>query len=190
MNKRRWVAVAIAAGLFIFSGVAAAINYGNEAEDALGGFNELLYGSNELTEVVVEPGDEDQRIARIFVEGTIADTGGGGLFSSEGYNHQFFLEQLKQIQADETIAAVLLEVNSPGGGVYESAEIAKEIRKIQALDVPIYVSMKNMAASGGYYISASADKIFATDETITGSIGVISRASIMPVCWKNLAWKT
>ena len=66
-----------------------------------------------------------------------------------------------------------MEVNTPGGGVYESAEIARELAKIKELGIPMYVSMKNMAASGGYYISAGADKIFATDETITGSIGVI-----------------
>ena len=57
--------------------------------------------------------------------------------------------------------------------MYESAEIAKEFTKIKKLNIPVYVSMKNMAASGGYYISAAADKIFATDETVTGSIGVI-----------------
>ena len=52
-----------------------------------------------------------------------------------------------------------MEVNTPGGGVYESAEIARELAKIKELGIPMYVSMKNMAASGGYYISAGADKI-------------------------------
>lgn len=64
-------------------------------------------------------------------------------------------------------------MNSPGGGVYESAEIAREMKKIKEIGIPVYVSMKNTAASGGYYVSAGADKIFATDETVTGSIGVI-----------------
>jgi protease-4 len=172
MNTRRWVAVAIAVGLFIFSGIAVLIQPEQEESDALSGLNALLYGTNELTEYVVEPGDEQRRIAHLYVEGEISDTG-SSLFATEGYNHQVFLEQLKQIQYDPTIAGVLLEVNSPGGGVYQSAEIAKEIRKIQELEVPIYVTMTQMAASGGYYISASADKIFATDETVTGSIGVI-----------------
>lgn len=172
MNKRRWIAVAVAVGLFIISGIAALVQPKDEEMDSLSGLNALLYGSNQLQENILEDGDDQSRIAKIYVDGTIANTG-GGLFSSEGYNHQVFLEELKQIQYDATISAVVLEVNSPGGGVYESAEIAKEIRKIQEFNVPIYVSMTSMAASGGYYISASADKIFATEETITGSIGVI-----------------
>ena len=70
-----------------------------------------------------------------------------------------------------------LQVNSPGGGVVESAQIYKEIREIQEeTEKPIYVSMGSMAASGGYYISAPADKIFVNKETMTGSIGVIMQS--------------
>lgn len=173
MNKRRWIAVLIAAGLLIFSAVASFMTDEGSDEEALSGMDAVLFGSNEIKEQAIEEGSEDQRIAQLSLDGTIVDTGTEGLFSGEEYNHQFFLEQLKEIQDDSTVAAVLLEVNTPGGGVYESAEIAKEIRAIQTNDVPVYVSMKNMGASGGYYISASADKIFGTSETLTGSIGVI-----------------
>ncbi len=69
---------------------------------------------------------------------------------------------------------VVLEVNTPGGGVVESADIYDALRTIQMeKEIPIYVSMGGMAASGGYYVSAPADKIFVNPETITGSIGVI-----------------
>ena len=65
-------------------------------------------------------------------------------------------------------------VNSPGGGTFESAQIKDKLVEIKnKTKKPLYVSMQNMAASGGYYISANADKIFATEETMTGSIGVI-----------------
>src|SRR5699024_7994229 len=74
---------------------------------------------------------------------------------------------------DETIEAVLLKVDSPGGGVYETAQIYKRLMEVKELDKPIYVSMGNMAASGGYYAAMPAEKIFATTSTITGSIGVI-----------------
>ena len=75
------------------------------------------------------------------------------------------------------LKAIVLEVNSPGGGVVESAEIYKEIKEIQNdTSKPIYVSMGSMAASGGYYISAPADKIFVNKETMTGSIGVIMQS--------------
>lgn len=175
MNKRRWIAVVIAIGLFVVAAVTSQMTKVQEEAEipTLSGINALLYGSNELGEVVLEEGDLDSRIAKIYVDGTITSETSGGLFSDVGYDHALLLEELKQIQNDPTIDGVLLEVNSPGGGVYESAEIAKEIQKIQALEIPLYVSMKNMAASGGYYISASADKIFATSETVTGSIGVI-----------------
>ena len=69
---------------------------------------------------------------------------------------------------------VVLKVNSPGGGVVESADIYDALRMIQVeREIPLYVSMGGMAASGGYYVSAPAEKIFVNRETITGSIGVI-----------------
>ena len=69
-----------------------------------------------------------------------------------------------------------MKVNTPGGGVVESAEILKQVKEIQANGVPVYVSMQGTAASGGYYISASADKIFALEDTLTGSLGVIMQS--------------
>lgn len=176
MNRRRWVALAIAAGLFLVAGVTQGVQKPQsqeETKETLKGINELLYGSNELGKTVLTEGIDSQQILRLKVDGTIADGGTGGLFATEAYDHQLFLEQLRAAQEDESIKGILLEVNSPGGGVYESAEIAKELAKIKEQGTPIYVSMKQMAASGGYYISAAADKIFATDETVTGSIGVI-----------------
>ena len=175
MNKRRWVAVIIALGLFLISAVSSQMTKEKETSEmnALTGFNALLYGTNELGEVILEEGNDQHRIAKLNVSGTISSESSGGIFSEAEYDHIRLLEELKQIQQDPTIGGVILEVNSPGGGVYESAEIAKEIKKVQEKKIPIYVSMKNMAASGGYYICASADKIFATAETVTGSIGVI-----------------
>lgn len=172
MNQRRWVALAIAVGLLLFSGITQRVN--NQAqEEQLTGINELLYGSNDLEKTVVEEGNSNQQILKLSVEGTIADSGSSSLFSSDTYDHQLFLEELEAAASDPEIKGILLEVNSPGGGVYESAEIAKKMAAIKEAGIPVYVSMKQMAASGGYYISAAADKIFASEETVTGSIGVI-----------------
>ncbi len=99
-----------------------------------------------------------------------------GMFSSQGYNHTLVIESLKQIAGDDTIKGVLLNVNSPGGGVYESAEIHKYLQQIKEAGKTIYSSMGSMAASGGYYVSAPADQIFASNETMTGSIGVIMQS--------------
>lgn len=127
---------------------------------------------------VLEEGDAGNKIAVVNFDGVIQDTGstGGGMFAAQGYDHPMTIQALKDIAADDTYSAVLLNVNSPGGGVFESAEIHKHLMDIKESGKIIYSSMGNMAASGGYYVSAPADQIFATDETITGSIGVIMQS--------------
>ncbi|WP_206856018.1 signal peptide peptidase SppA [Candidatus Enterococcus mangumiae] len=173
MNKKRWIAVLIAAGLLVVSLVSSSLTQPQE-EAQMGSLNSWLYGDEEMTPVVLEEGSSTDRIVKLSVDGAIASGGSSGLFSSEGYNHEDFLKQIEAIEADENVSGIFLEVNSPGGGVYESAEIANLLNNVRTeRDLPMYVSMKNMAASGGYYISAQADKIFATEETVTGSIGVI-----------------
>lgn len=165
MTSKRWIAIGIALGLFLLWVLAPT------AKDEVS--VEELLGSTGMTEKVIsQRGDE--KIALLEIDGTIAASTGESLFSTAGYDHNFFMAQLDEIANDESVKGILLEVNSPGGGVYESAEIARAIKAIQKeREIPFYVSMKNMAASGGYYVSASADKIYAADETMTGSIGVI-----------------
>jgi protease IV len=79
---------------------------------------------------------------------------------------------LKQAEEDADVKAVVLRVNSPGGSVVGSSEIHEQML---AMTKPLVVSMGEMAASGGYYVSAPADEIFANSATLTGSIGVISQ---------------
>ena len=78
---------------------------------------------------------------------------------------------LKKALEDDKISAIVLRVNSPGGSALISDEILTQI-KLSKKEKPLVVSMGNVAASGGYYISCAADKIFASENTITGSIGV------------------
>lgn len=82
------------------------------------------------------------------------------------------IEELKEYSKDSSVKAIVLRVNSPGGGVAPSQEIYEEILKIKKKK-KIIVSMGSVAASGGYYISAPADVIVANAGTLTGSIGVI-----------------
>jgi protease-4 len=79
---------------------------------------------------------------------------------------------ISQATKDESIKAVVIDVDSPGGAVGASQEIYRAIEKLREKK-PVVVSMGNVAASGGYYISASANVIYANPGTITGSIGVI-----------------
>jgi protease-4 len=79
---------------------------------------------------------------------------------------------LRQAREDESIKAVVLRVDSPGGGVYPSEQIRREVELLKGAGKPVVVSMGNVAASGGYWISMNADTIYADPSTITGSIGI------------------
>jgi len=176
MNGKRWAALGIAAALFVFSIIinfATAVafkDFGSFTEDLMATTNE------EYLESTVIPGTGTNKILVLHVNGTIQDTGQDvpSLFGSIGYQHQTFLGMLEHATKDKSIKGIILRVNSPGGGVVESAEIHKKIEEFKAeTGMPVYVSMGTMAASGGYYISAPADKIVAIPDTLTGSLGVI-----------------
>jgi protease-4 len=82
------------------------------------------------------------------------------------------LQNIKEFREDDTIKAIVLRIDSPGGGVAPSQEIYREVTKT-VQSKPVIASMGSVAASGGYYVAAGADKIVASPGTITGSIGVI-----------------
>jgi protease IV len=176
MNGKRWAALAIAAGLFIFS-ILINLLSSFAFEEMEGPFGDMFAVSEEkFMEEVIEEGNEFNKISVLEVNGTIQDTGEdvGSFFQSPAYNHRTFLEELNQVKDDDAVKGIIIRVNSPGGGVVESAEIHDRLVEIQKeTKKPIYISMGSMAASGGYYISAPADKIFASPETLTGSLGVI-----------------
>jgi protease IV len=81
---------------------------------------------------------------------------------------------IRQARLDRNIRAVVLRVNSPGGSVMASEEIYRELLALRAAGKPLVVSMSTLAASGGYYISAPADEIWASPATLTGSIGIFA----------------
>ena len=82
------------------------------------------------------------------------------------------IEQIRKFAKDDSVKAIVLRINSPGGGVGPSQEIHEEVRKLRGKKV-VVTSMGALAASGGYYIACASEKIFANPGTITGSIGVI-----------------
>ncbi|AOX00023.1 signal peptide peptidase SppA [Moorena producens PAL-8-15-08-1] len=107
------------------------------------------------------------KIAVVYAEGSIVD-GQGNL---EQVGGKRFAKQLRELRLDKDIKAVVLRVNSPGGSATASEIIQREVRLIRE-EKPVIVSMGNVAASGGYWISTYSDRIFAEPNTITGSIGV------------------
>lgn len=109
----------------------------------------------------------DNKIAVIYAEGEINDSKEeDGVIGGEA-----FVKIIQSIEKDEKIKGVVLRVNSPGGSAFASEQIYHALKNLKTKK-PIVVSMGDYAASGGYYISAAADKIIAQPNTITGSIGI------------------
>ncbi|NLW41582.1 MAG: signal peptide peptidase SppA [Tissierellia bacterium] len=172
MNKKRWLGVGVALVLLVISFAVPKYTPEIDTTSQLSSLKDLAFGMGTITENVIEMGDPNSRILALELFGTI---GSGGSAANGGYDHEFMLEQLDKVLDDESIKGIYFLVDTPGGGVYESAEIRDRILKIkEEKNIPIYVQMLGMAASGGYYVSADATKIYATQESITGSIGVIS----------------
>jgi len=119
----------------------------------------VLGGSDERTEVVTS-GSGD-KIAVVDIKGVIT--------SSEEV-----IRQLKKYRGMSSVKAVLLRIDSPGGGVVASQEMYEEVRKTRDAGTPVVVSMGSLAASGGYYVACGASRIVANRGTLTGSIGVIA----------------
>ncbi len=129
-------------------------------------------------------------IAILRVEGEISATE-ASLFSSNSYNHSWTLDQIDMLMNRPSNKGLILIVNTPGGGVYESDQLYLKLKQYkETTNRPIYVYMTQMAASGGYYISMAADKIYANRMTTTGSIGVIMSLIDTTEFQKKLGFKT
>lgn len=131
---------------------------------------------SEINEVVIQEGRRD-KILMIDIDGPI--TGGtqeGSSFFGIGEDTvNRIAERLAKAREDDSIKAIILRIDSPGGGVTPS-DVVYEMLRVhrQETGIPMYVSMLDVAASGGYYIAMAADRIYAHPTTITGSIGVIA----------------
>ena len=90
----------------------------------------------------------------------------------EGINSEKVSETIHKLMEDDNVKGMVLRVNSPGGSAFGSEQIWKAVQDFKAAGKPVAVSMGDYAASGGYYISCNADRIFAERTTITGSIGI------------------
>ncbi len=105
------------------------------------------------------------KVAVLYAEGEIDNASTSGISSSE------IVKNLDKIAKDDDVKAVVLRVNSPGGSAYGAEQMWHAVEKLKK-EKPVVVSMGDYAASGGYYMSAGANYIFADEKTITGSIGV------------------
>lgn len=115
-------------------------------------------------------------IAVVTVDGAITsgDSNPGGLFGGASTGSRTVVKALDQARRSGAVKAVVLRVDSPGGSAFASDEIWRAVEKLKEEGKPVVVSMGGYAASGGYYVAAGADAIYALPSTVTGSIGVYS----------------
>ncbi len=119
---------------------------------------------------VADPGDRHRQVGVVVAEGEISDDE-----QPQGrIGGRSTAELLRLAREDDSIKAVVLRVDSPGGSVLGSELIRRELELARKAGKPVVVSMSDLAASGGYWISTAADAVFADPATITGSIGVFS----------------
>lgn len=113
-------------------------------------------------------------IAVVHIDGVImdGDSTEGGLFGSSSVGSRTIRGILHDLETDDDVKGVVVRVNSPGGSATASEVIWRAVRDV-AEEKPVYVSVGNMAASGGYYIAVSGDKIFVNPSSVVGSIGVV-----------------
>lgn len=121
--------------------------------------------SEELSDKV-----EDE-VAVYYAYGEIKEDVTGGFNQSSVITSKQMTKDLQDLREDDDVKAVVLRVNSPGGSAYASEQIWHEVQLLSK-EKPVIVSMGALAASGGYYISCGAKKIFAEPTTLTGSIGI------------------
>ena len=147
----------------LFSYSCAVINLGPQIES--------------LEEVVVEEGSGDEKILLIDIDGPISNRPKKTLvgFQSETGMVDRIREILKKAENDKKIKGILLRINSPGGTVTSSDIIYHEIKSFkERYNVKVYVSVVDVAASGGYYIAMAGDSIMAHPTSLVGSIGVLA----------------
>ena len=122
------------------------------------------------------PFDPRPQVAVVVAQGEITD----GRQPPGTVGGESTARLLRDAREDEDVKAVVLRVSSPGGGVFPSEQIRREVQRVQAAGKPVVVSMGDVAASGGYWISMNADAIYANESTITGSIGIFGLFFTIP----------
>lgn len=132
--------------------------------------NYLSLDDYNLLAGLTEEGKFTEKVAVVYAEGDVVyNMSGKGMIDNTKY-----LKIFDKIRKDKNIKAVVLRVNSGGGSALTSDIIWREVELLKAKGIPVIASFGDYAASGGYYIAAGADSIFASPNTLTGSIGVFS----------------
>ena len=164
-KNKRVISLVIVMTLVVFSLINGTLTRSAiQKENTEDSYIQMFLRSQSVHKLTLVDGNSNETIQKISIEGEI------GAEMTNTYSRASIINQIKEAKSNSNVKAILLSVNTPGGGVYETAELYNELKN-SGKDV--YVSMKKQATSGGYYVSMAAKKIFANTETTTGSLGVI-----------------
>jgi len=162
MQRKKWIALLIVlvvfgAGLFV---EVLSVSY-----------EELANSPGFSWEENLVSGSGTAKIVQLFVNGVISgEPNATGMPAMS----ELLSEQLRRVEEDQSVKALVLRINSPGGEVVATDELHSRLLRLkQVRHIPIVVSMGSTAASGGYYLATTGDAIFANPNTLTGSLGVI-----------------
>jgi protease-4 len=158
------------------NGLVDGLVYPDELQDTLAGtFPEGFSRDEGYARSPDTSGWDPQRaVAVVVIDGAISSgqTSSGGLLGGAATGSDTVVQALNQARRTNAVKAVVLRVDSPGGSAFASDEIWRAVKRVQEEGKPVIVSMGGYAASGGYYVAAGADAIYALPTTVTGSIGV------------------
>ena len=160
---------------------------GQADEDSASGVRDIAYDAylKHITSPV-PAADKRPQVAVVVAEGAIMD----GKQNPGTVGGESTSALLRAAREDEQVKAVVLRVDSPGGGVFPSEQIRREVVALKEAGKPVVVSMGDLAASGGYWISMDADVIYADPSTITGSIGIFGMFPTLPRTLEKVGVRT
>lgn len=172
MTKKQVAGAAVAIVLFIVSGFASKA-FQDSVQENMQDFWNLEGSYGDLTQVIHEYPKKDF-VGVINITGTIQDVGSSDLFTTVEYDHQGIMDFVEDMTYNSDNVGLFLNIDSPGGYTYEITELYEKLMNYKEVtNRPIYAYCNSYCCSGGYYLAATADEIYANQESIVGSIGCI-----------------
>lgn len=170
MDRKRWIAVIITLVVCVGTVIIALVVPTQSLS-----LSTFFGNSNTLNEVVIEK-KGSKKIVQLNIEGTMVDLSLDNQSKIATYNHANVISALNKISDDSSVVGVLLTINSPGGGVYETKEVSSLIQSIvENRHIPVYISVASESAGGAYYVACNATKLFAESGSSVGGISAIAQ---------------
>lgn len=170
MKKKQLIGIVVAGVVFAF--VCSMSVLTSRVSDSMSKKESLLKSFTQLADNFELPTEDF--IGVVDVQGAIMNTSSTSVFDTASYNHERTLKLIDALKDSNYNKGILLTVNSPGGGIYESDDLYLKLKEYkEETGRPIWTYMESQACSGGYYIAMASDNVVANRNTWTGSIGVI-----------------